>query len=105
MTHLNFAMTTLLNGIWQGALLAAAMWIVLKLFPRVNSTTRFTVLWLTLLAVAMLPVGPLALTEPASFGADCCNQYGRRDDIRARRASAAGTCAGVNVWIEFPIPA
>ena len=66
MTHLNFAMTTLLNGIWQGALLAAAMWIALKLFPRVNPTTRFTVLWLTLLAVAMLPVGPLALTEPAT---------------------------------------
>jgi beta-lactamase regulating signal transducer with metallopeptidase domain len=66
MTHLNFAMTTLLNGIWQGALLAVAMWIVLKLFPRVNPTTRFTVLWLTLLAVAMLPVGPLALTEPAT---------------------------------------
>jgi beta-lactamase regulating signal transducer with metallopeptidase domain len=66
MTHLNFAMTTLLNGIWQGALLAAAMWIALKLFPRVNPTTRFTVLWLTLLAVAMLPVGPLALTEPAA---------------------------------------
>ena len=64
MMHLNFAMTTLLNGIWQGALLAAAMWIALKLFPRVNPTTRFTVLWLTLLAVAMLPVGPLALTEP-----------------------------------------
>jgi beta-lactamase regulating signal transducer with metallopeptidase domain len=66
MTHLNFAMTTLLNGIWQGALLAAAMWIILKLFPRVNPTTRFTVLWLALLAVAMLPVGPLALTEPAT---------------------------------------
>jgi beta-lactamase regulating signal transducer with metallopeptidase domain len=66
MTHLNFAMTTLLNGIWQGALLAAAMWIALKLFPRVNPTTRFTVLWLTLLAVAILPVGPLALTEPAT---------------------------------------
>src|SRR5580658_9216558 len=66
MTHLNFAMTTLLNGIWQGALLAAAMWIALKLFPRVNPTTRFTVLWLTLLAVAMLPVGPLALTEPTT---------------------------------------
>jgi beta-lactamase regulating signal transducer with metallopeptidase domain len=66
MTHLNFAMTTLLNGIWQGALLAAAMWIALKLFPRVNPTTRFTVLWLTLLAVATLPVGPLALTGPAT---------------------------------------
>jgi beta-lactamase regulating signal transducer with metallopeptidase domain len=57
MTHINFAMTTLLNGIGQGLILAAAMWAFLKLLPRVNSTTRFTVLWLTLLAVVALPTG------------------------------------------------
>jgi beta-lactamase regulating signal transducer with metallopeptidase domain len=57
MTHINFAMTTLLNGIWQGTILAAVMWVLLKLLPRLNSTTRFTVLWLTLLAVVALPAG------------------------------------------------
>src|ERR1700733_4029937 len=57
MTHINFAMTTLLNGICQGTILAAAMWALLKFLPRLNSTTRFTVLWVTLLAVAALPVG------------------------------------------------
>ena len=60
MTHINFAMTTLLNGIWQGTFLAAAMWLLLKLLPRLNATTRFTVLWLTLLAVVALPFGPLS---------------------------------------------
>ena len=59
MTHINFAMTTLLNGIWQGTFLAAAMWLLLKLLPRLNPTTRFTVLWVTLLAVVALPLGPL----------------------------------------------
>ena len=59
MTHVNFAMTTLLNGIWQGTFLAAAMWLLLKLLPRLNPTTRFTVLWVTLLAVVALPLGPL----------------------------------------------
>jgi beta-lactamase regulating signal transducer with metallopeptidase domain len=59
MTHLDIAMTTLLNGIWQGAILAAAMWLLLKLLPRLNPTTHFTVLWLTLLAVVALPIGPL----------------------------------------------
>ena len=59
MTHVNFAMTTLLNGIWQGMFLAAAMWLVLRMLPRLNPTTRFTVLWLTLLAVVALPLGPL----------------------------------------------
>src|SRR5579862_5835660 len=57
MTHLNFAMTTLLNGICQGTILAAVMWVFLKLLPRSNSTTRFAVLWLTLLAVVALAAG------------------------------------------------
>jgi beta-lactamase regulating signal transducer with metallopeptidase domain len=60
MTHVNFAMTTLLNGIWQGTLLAAAMWLLLRLLPRLNPTTRFMVLWVTLIAVLALPVAPLA---------------------------------------------
>ncbi len=58
MTHVNFAMTTLLNGIWEGTFLAVAMWLFLKLLPRLNPTTRFTVLWATLLAIVALPLGP-----------------------------------------------
>jgi beta-lactamase regulating signal transducer with metallopeptidase domain len=58
MTHVNFAMTTLLNGIWEGTFLAVAMWLFLKLLPRLNPTTRFTVLWVTLLAIVALAVGP-----------------------------------------------
>jgi beta-lactamase regulating signal transducer with metallopeptidase domain len=57
MTHATFAMTTLLNGICQGALLAAAMWLLLKLLPRQNPTTRFTILWVTLLGV-FVPSAP-----------------------------------------------
>jgi beta-lactamase regulating signal transducer with metallopeptidase domain len=60
MIHVNFVMTTLLNGIWQGTLLAATMWLLLKLLPRLNPTTRFTVLWVTLIAVVALPLAPLA---------------------------------------------
>jgi beta-lactamase regulating signal transducer with metallopeptidase domain len=59
MTLMNIAMTTLLNGIYLGALLAAAMMLLLKLFPRLNPTTRFTVLWITLLAVVVLLAAPL----------------------------------------------
>jgi beta-lactamase regulating signal transducer with metallopeptidase domain len=58
MTHVNFAMTTLLNGIWEGTFLAVAMWLFLKLLPRLNPTTRFTILWVTLLAVVALLLGP-----------------------------------------------
>ena len=59
MTNLDIAMTTLLNGIWQGGILAMAMWLLLKLLPRLNPTTRFTVLWFTLLAVVALPLRPM----------------------------------------------
>src|SRR3984957_5740356 len=69
MTHINFAMTTLLNGICQGTILALVMCVLLKLLPRLNSTTRFTVLWLTLLAVAALPTGLGSPRGPATTGA------------------------------------
>lgn len=59
MIHVDVVMTTLLNGIWQGTLLAAAMALLLKLLPRLNPTTRFTVLWVTLVAVVALPLAPL----------------------------------------------
>ena len=59
MTLMNIAMTTLLNGICLGVILAAAMMLLLKFFPRLNSTTRFTVLWMTLLAVVALLATPL----------------------------------------------
>ena len=59
MTPMNIAMTTLLNGICLGAILAAAMMALLKVFPRLNATTRFTVLWITLLAVVALLASPL----------------------------------------------
>ena len=58
MTHVNLVMTTLLNGIWQGSFVAATMWLLLKLLPRLNPTTRFTVLWVTLIAVVALPLAP-----------------------------------------------
>jgi bla regulator protein blaR1 len=59
MTSMNIAMTTLLNGICLGAILAAAMMLLLKFFSRLNPTTRFTVLWMTLLAVVALLGTPL----------------------------------------------
>ena len=59
MTPMNIAMTAVLNGIYLGAILAAAMVLILRFFPRLNSTTRFTVLWMTLLAVVALVATPL----------------------------------------------
>ena len=70
MTNINFAMTTLLNGICQGTILAAVMWVLLKLLRRLNSTTRFTVLWLTLLGVVALPTGLVLPRVPTTAQPD-----------------------------------
>ena len=58
MTPMNIAMTTLLNGICLGVMLAAAMWLLLRFLPRLNPTTRFTILWMTLVAVIALLATP-----------------------------------------------
>ena len=60
MTSMSITMTTLLDGICLGAILAGTMTLILKCFPRLNSTTRFTVLWLTLLAVVAMLASPFA---------------------------------------------
>jgi beta-lactamase regulating signal transducer with metallopeptidase domain len=93
MTHINFAMTTLLNGVCQGTILAAVMWVLLKLLPRLNSTTRFTVLWLTLLAVVALPAGLVSPGAPATTRA-------QRDSlpIATTNTPVATTSAPVEIW-------
>ena len=64
MMPMNIAMTTLLNEVCAGAILAASMIGILKFFPRLNSTTRFTVLWMTLLAIVAMLAPALSLREP-----------------------------------------
>jgi beta-lactamase regulating signal transducer with metallopeptidase domain len=57
----------LLNGLWPGAALAAAMWLVLRATPWLNATTRYAVWCVTLLAVLALPFVPGAV---ATLGAN-----------------------------------
>lgn len=46
----------LLNGLWQGALIAFLTWIALYIFRSANATTRYAVWSLALLAVLVVPV-------------------------------------------------
>ncbi|HET9029316.1 MAG TPA: pentapeptide repeat-containing protein [Candidatus Aquilonibacter sp.] len=46
----------LLNGIWQGALIAFVTWLALYVFRRANAATRYAVWSLSLLAVLIVPV-------------------------------------------------
>lgn len=60
------ALGPLLNGIVIGTTLAAAMWLLLWVLSRTNSTTRYTVWSATLLAVVSLPA--LMLEAPPAAG-------------------------------------
>lgn len=62
----------LVNGLYQGLLLALVLWLGLKLFRGVNAATRHWAGFVTLLVVAALPVLHFLLphpeTQPASDG-------------------------------------
>jgi beta-lactamase regulating signal transducer with metallopeptidase domain len=57
----------LISSIWQGLLLTALAWGALKLAPGLRASTRFTLWFITFLAVALLPCFALAR---AWFGVD-----------------------------------
>ncbi len=46
----------LVNGLWQGVAIAALTWLALRLFPRVNASTRYAAWTLALVAVLVVPI-------------------------------------------------
>ncbi|MGA2324833.1 MAG: M56 family metallopeptidase [Bryobacteraceae bacterium] len=60
------ALGPLLNGIVIGVGLAAAVWLLLRLAPRSNVTTRYAVWWATLAAIVGLPA--LMVEAPVGKG-------------------------------------
>ncbi|MEO9170067.1 MAG: pentapeptide repeat-containing protein [Candidatus Baltobacteraceae bacterium] len=46
----------LVNGLWQGALIAAIAWLALRIFSSANASTRYAVWGLALAAVVVVPV-------------------------------------------------
>ena len=56
-----------LNALWQGALLVLSVWLMLRLWPRVNAATRYTVWIATLVAAFVIPVATtLAFFAPST---------------------------------------
>ncbi|HEY0003184.1 MAG TPA: M56 family metallopeptidase [Pyrinomonadaceae bacterium] len=60
---LRILVEALLNNIWQGAVLAALIWLLLRLFRHSNAATRYSIWFATLLAIISLPFLN-ALTSP-----------------------------------------
>ena len=78
----------LISSIWQGLLLTALAWAALKLAPGLRASTRFTLWFITFLAVALLPCFALAR---AWFGVD---SPARHELAAIRRWSATEHCLG-----------
>lgn len=47
---------TLFNSLWEGALLAIAVWALLSILPNINATTRYVAWTIVLIAALVLPV-------------------------------------------------
>jgi beta-lactamase regulating signal transducer with metallopeptidase domain len=58
-------MTSLLNGLLDGFILSALVWLLLKLIPRPNAATRYVVWWITLLVVVALALSRLVVGSTA----------------------------------------
>jgi len=61
-TAVRFILAVLLSGLWQVPLFALAAWLVLRVSPRANATTRHSVLATALFASLLLPVATATLS-------------------------------------------
>lgn len=50
------ALETLLNGFWQGGVLTASAWVLLRVLPRSSAATRHVICWFAMLMVVLLPL-------------------------------------------------
>ncbi|MGA2537619.1 MAG: hypothetical protein ABSF53_16495, partial [Terracidiphilus sp.] len=48
-----------INTLWQAIVVAAVMWLILRLMPRVNAATRHAVWWAVLALVVLMPLTTL----------------------------------------------
>jgi uncharacterized protein (TIGR03435 family) len=64
-----------LNSLWEAALLAALVWVVLRFTPRMNAATRFAIWWAALGVALILPAAPRVIaaaresSQPATIQA------------------------------------
>ncbi len=74
----------MLNGLWQGLLLVALVWCLLKAIPRLNATTRYVIWWGALIAVICLPI--VAARATLALGDDLARPSEVASSFEAPRA-------------------
>jgi beta-lactamase regulating signal transducer with metallopeptidase domain len=87
------ASTTLISSIWQGIVLAAAIWLCLKFAPRINAGVRF-ILWSAVFAaIALLPLLSIVIRQnPISPSAPVIHSSGAAILLDSRWALGIAAC-------------
>jgi beta-lactamase regulating signal transducer with metallopeptidase domain len=60
-------MDTLLNWVWQGGVVAVALWPLLRLLDRAGAQVRYVVCWAALVLVSVLPIVPSVLSPSPAW--------------------------------------
>ena len=58
-----------INALWEGALIVACVWLLVRAWPRINAATRYIIWSATLLAVAVVPVATTLPSGPTARAA------------------------------------
>ena len=113
------ALVVLVNGLWQGAAIAGLTWLALRVFPRVNASTRYAAWTLALVAVFVVPIAtslsrisyyasPTSVAQPAAASAvkgTAPRSVLERETARVatqHRSTASGTTSRQSGGLRFP---
>jgi uncharacterized protein YjbI with pentapeptide repeats/beta-lactamase regulating signal transducer with metallopeptidase domain len=78
---------TVLNALWQDALLVLCVWLLLRAWPRINAATRYAVWSATLVAAFVVPVATtLAFFSPATAVVATERQRVATTPVQSRRS-------------------
>ncbi|HEY1881996.1 MAG TPA: pentapeptide repeat-containing protein [Candidatus Cybelea sp.] len=83
---------TVLNALWQDALLVLCVWLLLRAWPSINAATRYVVWSATLMAALVVPVATtLAFFTPAQPVATAAGAQGQAASVNAAHERVAVT--------------
>ena len=111
------AVATLFNSLWEAALLAFAVWLILRVLPNLNATTRYAAWCVALVAALLLPIAtaipqitvqhPSAHVTAASAEqppAAAAQPSHRSSTTLAKAAAAPAATASQNAAPAFKLP-
>jgi uncharacterized protein YjbI with pentapeptide repeats/beta-lactamase regulating signal transducer with metallopeptidase domain len=108
---------TLFNSLWEAALLAFAVWLILRVLPNLNATTRYAAWCVALVGALLLPVAtaipqitvqhpsaPVTATSAEQPPATAAQPSHRSSTTIAKPAAAPAASASQNAAPTFKLP-